>query len=157
MSLVGNFVSPGERSSVDHGSPLQRIMSTHNTTKTINPNAGSYPDDDVEEVFTPIEERHEQITQLARQITRQSTRNEGLHRVQSNGTALEAGDLFDYEEGSDLDPFSENFDVRRWTKLALRNRETAPRTAGISYNNLNVFGYGSEAGEVPLVTSNSRY
>lgn len=140
-ALVGNFAANIDGATMDGGgTALQRMMSHTGPTNTDG-------DNDEEEVFTPIEERHEQITKLARQITRQSTRPGGLHRVATNGSVLAEGDIFDYEEGSDLDPFSENFDVRKWTKLVVRHRDTAPRTSGLAYSNMDVFGYGSDAGE----------
>jgi ATP-binding cassette subfamily G (WHITE) protein 2 (PDR) len=61
----------------------------------------------------------------------------------------EQGNLFEYEEGSDLDPFSDNFDAPKWTRqLAAMREEGAPgRKAGLAYKNMSVHGFGSDAGE----------
>jgi ATP-binding cassette subfamily G (WHITE) protein 2 (PDR) len=65
------------------------------------------------------------------------------------------GNLFDYEEGSDLDPFSNNFDAPKWTRqLASMREEGAPgRKAGLAYKNMSVHGFGSDAGESSLQSS----
>jgi ATP-binding cassette subfamily G (WHITE) protein 2 (PDR) len=57
--------------------------------------------------------------------------------------------LFDYSEGSDLDPFSDSFDARKWTKsmVALQDAETPRRQAGLAYKNMAVHGFGSDAGK----------
>jgi ATP-binding cassette subfamily G (WHITE) protein 2 (PDR) len=100
---------------------------------------------------TTAEQRNEQVTQLARQLTRQSVTAQSLHRAmtsESSANVVDSG-LFEYEKGSDLDPYSPTFDARKWTKsLAQLNRKTLPvRTAGMSYRNMSVHGFGSDAGE----------
>lgn len=107
--------------------------------------------EETEEYFTPQAERREQVVGLARQITRQSitrepTRNT-LNRTTTN-TNVERKDLFDYEPGSDLDPYSDNFNVQKWTRRLVQASGDRPaRTAGIAYRHLSVHGFGSDAGE----------
>ncbi|WWC86557.1 uncharacterized protein L201_001434 [Kwoniella dendrophila CBS 6074] len=81
------------------------------------------------------EQRHKQVTGLARQLSRQS--------VNTNGN----NDIFNYTPDSDLDPFSDNFDARKWVKqMAKASLDSSPRrTAGISYSGLSVHGFGSDA------------
>ncbi|TXT15780.1 hypothetical protein VHUM_00283 [Vanrija humicola] len=135
----------GRRASLAHqaGSPIAR---------TVSLGFRSPRDDDfaeTEEYFTPQAERREEVVNLARNITRQSitreqTRNT-LNRTTTN-TNVERKDLFDYEPGSDLDPYSDNFDVQKWTRRLVQASGDRPhRTAGIAYRNLNVYGYGSDA------------
>jgi ATP-binding cassette subfamily G (WHITE) protein 2 (PDR) len=83
-----------------------------------------------------LHRRETGVAELARQLTRQSTRH-GTHE-----------NLFDYEEGSELDPFSEKFNARRYVKgLASINKGTgAERTSGISYRDMSVHGFGTDAG-----------
>jgi hypothetical protein len=59
------------------------------------------------------------------------------------------GNLFDYEEGSDLDPYSDSFNAKKWTRqMAAIREEGAPgRQAGLAYKNMSVHGFGSDAGE----------
>ncbi|OAL54233.1 BcATRO, ABC transporter [Pyrenochaeta sp. DS3sAY3a] len=76
-----------------------------------------------------------EITELARKFTRQS----GDHVHQNP---------FEAEPGSALDPKSTNFRPRAWTEalihLKSRDPERFPkRTAGISFRNLNVYGFGN--------------
>ncbi|KAL1410781.1 Multidrug resistance protein [Vanrija albida] len=104
--------------------------------------------EEAEEYFTPQHERREEVVTLARQITRQSitrepTRNT-LNRTTTN-TNVERKDLFDYEPGSDLDPYSDSFDVQKWTRRLVQCSGDRPRTAGIAYRHLSVHGFGSDA------------
>ncbi|WWC68268.1 uncharacterized protein I206_102191 [Kwoniella pini CBS 10737] len=81
------------------------------------------------------QERHHQVTGLARQMSRASI-NTG-----------KGNDIFNYNADSDLDPFSDNFDAKKWVKQMSRlSQESTPsRTAGISYSGLSVHGFGSDA------------
>jgi ATP-binding cassette subfamily G (WHITE) protein 2 (PDR) len=147
MSVVGNFsFSNYDRTSQAAGSsPLQ-----HTTGLAYDADGN-----EVEEVFTPMEQREAEVAELARQITRQSISRQNTHqsanplsRMRSNASSI--GDNtspVDYEEGGDLDPYSENFDIKKWTRRAVRhNRDTPQRSSGLAYSNLSVFGYGSESG-----------
>jgi hypothetical protein len=158
MSLVGNFTQNYDRSSQQGGSSLRRAHSNvsyhqddtaqssgqgkshlptiaQGSTQTYPPTDGS----DNDQSSTPmsmtetLHSRSQQITSLARNMSRRS----------------EQGNLFEYEEGSDLDPFSDNFDAPKWTRqLAAMREEGAPgRKAGLAYKNMSVHGFGSDAGE----------
>lgn len=78
-----------------------------------------------------------EVTRLAKQLTRESTR-----LVDAENTFLEVKDE------STLNPHSPNFKARNWMKnlLALTSRDPErypQRRAGISFRNLSVHGYGS--------------
>lgn len=102
------------------------------------------------DTFTGNGNRDEKVNQLARQLTNRSS----LHGGGSGGTN---DDIFAYEKGSDLDPFSETFDAKRWVKtLTGLNRERGSvRASGVSYRNMSVHGFGSDSGEYPVVSERS--
>ncbi|KAF1938793.1 ABC transporter CDR4 [Clathrospora elynae] len=81
--------------------------------------------------------REEAVHQLARRLTSQS-HNSILHQNPFNAPANSA-----------LDPNGEHFNARAWTKamlnLQLQDENAAPtRTAGVSFRDLNVHGFGSD-------------
>lgn len=82
-----------------------------------------------------VQQRSNAIGELARQMSRQYSR--------------QPTNLFDYEEGSDLDPFSGNFDARKYTKTLAQMSSGAgyEKLSGVSYKNMSVHGFGSDAGE----------
>ena len=86
------------------------------------------------------------IANLARQMSRQVSRA-GTAGAGSGGVA---GNVFDYEEGSDLDPYSKAFDAKKWVRSLQRLSEeddgTAQRTSGVAYKGMSVHGFGSDAG-----------
>jgi ATP-binding cassette subfamily G (WHITE) protein 2 (PDR) len=93
----------------------------------------------------PSNERHEEerIVQLARQLSRASTRNFG------DNSNLNPDDVLRPESGTMYDPFSENFNSREWIKSLLaitsRDPEKYPRrTAGLAFKNLSVHGFASD-------------
>lgn len=165
MSLVGNFTQNYDRSSQQGGSALQRAHSnvsyhqddTHSSPihgkshlPTITQEGQSYPttdgalypsgDSEHDQSSTPMSmtdtltSRTQHITSLARNMSRRSEQQ---------------GDLFEYEEGSDLDPFSNNFNAPKWTRrlAALRDEGAPGRQAGLAYKNMSVHGFGSDAGK----------
>jgi hypothetical protein len=169
MSLVGNFTQNYDRSSQQGGSGLQRIHSNvsyhqdeptrssptreKSSLPTINqgsqqtypPTDGTlYPSGSSENdaTSTPmsmtdtLHSRTQNIADLARHMSRRSDSQ---------------GNLFDYEEGSDLDPFSDKFNAPKWTRrLAALREEGAPgRQAGLAFKNMSVHGFGSDAGKCP--------
>ncbi|KAJ6186102.1 CDR ABC transporter [Penicillium mononematosum] len=96
--------------------------------------------EDEDTVQEEEENREALVGQLARQLTRQST------RFSVNGTLDNPFTNGDSE--STLNPNSPNFKVRDWMKMLLAIRSRNPdkypdRTAGISFKNLNVHGFGS--------------
>ncbi|KOS41908.1 hypothetical protein ACN38_g7213 [Penicillium nordicum] len=96
--------------------------------------------DDEDTEHDDEEHREALVGQLARQLTRQSTRvsvSGALDNPFTNG-----------DSESSLNPDSPNFKVRDWMKMVLAIRSRNPdkypdRTAGISFKNLNVHGFGS--------------
>lgn len=67
-------------------------------------------------------------------------------RVSAESKHLEYGSPFDASEDSTLDPNSEKFDAKVWAKRFYETLyATDPaRVMGVSYENLHVFGYGSD-------------
>ncbi|KAK5084523.1 Multidrug resistance protein [Lithohypha guttulata] len=84
------------------------------------------------------EEGNAHVRELARQYTRQSIAS------QSADT-----DVFHAEPDSELDPNSDNFKPRKWTKAMLNMRQKSEgfveRTAGVSFKNMSAWGQASEA------------
>ncbi|RMJ10740.1 hypothetical protein CDV36_009623 [Fusarium kuroshium] len=77
----------------------------------------------------------EEIHELARRIT---TRQSECHD----------GPLFTVDDGGVTDPSSPKFDARAWAKAFYQARVTAakgtaPRTSGIAFKDLDVYGYGT--------------
>lgn len=99
---------------------------------------------------TPVsesgEDRDRQITTLARslsQISRQSSLRAASQPGEGVNTFLDSSD-------PELDPNSDQFKSRKWVKNIIQmtscDSERYPRrTAGVSFRNLNVFGYGTAA------------
>ncbi|GFF23501.1 ABC transporter CDR4 [Aspergillus udagawae] len=82
----------------------------------------------------------EEVTRLARQLTRQSTRFSTSGNVENP--------FLETKEDSTLNPHSPNFKAKNWMKnllaLSSRDPERYPkRVAGVSFKNLSVHGYGS--------------
>ena len=107
----------------------------------------------------------------------ETTTTSPLDCSSSSGTSTEEGKLYESStnssldgfrnpflgvpKGSSLDPASENFSAREWISNLAGFKSKDPRryplrTAGISFENLNVFGFGSPTdyqktvGNVPL-------
>ena len=92
----------------------------------------------------------EEVKRLARQYTKNST----YSNVEGNPFAA--------EEGSVIDPSSDNFRARAWVQSMLKlhsqesEHKTMGRQAGVCFRNLSAHGYGSAAdyqksvGNVPL-------
>lgn len=128
MSIVGNF----QYRDLDRdGMPVQRVPTRRN--EECDEPVGN--DDIGLSRAETLAQRENGVAELARQFTRQSSRH--------------ADNVFDYQEGSDLDPFSENFNARKYTKELGRLAQGAGvnRLAGIAYKNMSVHGYGSDSGE----------
>ncbi|KAK8846877.1 hypothetical protein IAR55_005967 [Kwoniella newhampshirensis] len=174
MSFTGVGMPSHDRTVHHSGAGLERIASrTHYTD--------IHPNDDL-----PIQtdqQRHQELGHLARQLTRQQSQSAnagggqlplGIRRTitrdRKSGVAVdEDGDLpsseqlFSYEQGSELDPFSDKFDAKKWTRLLMRAaKEAGPqRKSGISFRNMGVHGFGSDAdyqktvGNLPLAALGS--
>ncbi|OCF76740.1 ATP-binding cassette, subfamily G (WHITE), member 2, PDR [Kwoniella mangroviensis CBS 8886] len=98
---------------------------------------------------------HRNIGVLARQMSRVSHHNHHQHHQHghhdSDKTLHEGDDgeinPFEYREGSDLDPFSDKFDSKKWTRGFMRAKEASgtTRRSGISFKDMAVHGFGSDA------------
>lgn len=101
--------------------------------------AGTTPTDD------DIGERQEkQLTSLARQMSQISRQSSGDHFEDARNPFLEC------DKDPELNPNSGDFNPRKWLKstlqIASRDPERYPRrTAGLSFRNLSVYGYGTAA------------
>lgn len=167
MSLVGNFTSNFDREAAVGGVPPPEMQarrpsqshfheednrhdrssdsstiaaqnspprSHHHTTGCVE--ADLPYDKDAE--YQETTRREQQVLQLARHLTSQSAYSGSHHQ-----------NPFEAAPGSSLDPSSENFNARAWTKammnLQLSDANAAPpRQAGISFKNLNVHGFGAD-------------
>lgn len=92
---------------------------------------------DLKDMAFNREQQESGVRELARQWTRHST------------TEI-VGDPLQYEKDSPLDPESDNFDPRAWTRSMLHlakddSEHFKFRQAGVSFNNLSVHGFGSAA------------
>ncbi|EER24923.1 multidrug resistance ABC transporter, putative [Coccidioides posadasii C735 delta SOWgp] len=85
-----------------------------------------------------VETREEEVHQLARRFTEQSTYSTTVQNP------------FAADPGSALDPNGDNFNARAWCKAMLRmhtedNQAHPLRTLGVAFSNLNVHGFSSDA------------
>jgi ATPase subunit of ABC transporter with duplicated ATPase domains len=162
MSLVGNFTSNYDREAVSGGVPppemtgrrpsnyndsdqagesdASTIAAVDGSPRSNNQHAdrkdGSYNTHDADELAETAR-REEAVHQLARRLTSQS------HQSSANQNPFNA------EPNSPLDPHGEHFNARAWTKamlnLQLSDENAAPtRTAGVSFRDLNVHGFGTD-------------
>lgn len=109
-------------------------------------------------------DQHETVTHLARQLTAHSLGpdhpnpeliddNRGIEPTDSLDL-----DVFDAKKDSKLDPFSPNFDAMGWARRIMNvyhgDAENNPlRSLGVSFKNLNVYGYGSDSEYQPTVAN----
>jgi ABC-type multidrug transport system ATPase subunit len=105
------------------------------TTAPVHPASGLGDEEEDAEIMTQ-DQRNAEVLQLARKWTTQS------HYSTTGQNVFNAG------EGSPLDPNGENFNARAWCKAMLHMQEEddkahPPRTAGLSFRDLNVHGFGS--------------
>lgn len=85
------------------------------------------------------------VTDLARQLSR---------RISAQSTSALGGQIFDYKQGSDLDPYSDGFDARKWVKhfSRLSEESDAHRMSGVAYKGMGVHGYGTDSGQLVSVS-----
>ncbi|OJZ85975.1 hypothetical protein ASPFODRAFT_135244 [Aspergillus luchuensis CBS 106.47] len=86
-------------------------------------------------------ENQQAITALARSLS---------HLSSKSGIGEGTNTFLDPTSDPELDPNSEQFNSEKWTKNLLRITSRDPdryprRTAGVSFRNMNVFGYGTAA------------
>ncbi|KAI3225108.1 hypothetical protein DTO012A9_4126 [Penicillium roqueforti] len=102
-------------------------------------------------VKTPVSElcdddRDGQITTLARSLSQISRQGSGKASETSEGVNT----FLDPTHDPELDPNGDQFKSRKWVKNFIQMTSHDPdryprRTAGVSFRNLNVFGYGTAA------------
>lgn len=88
------------------------------------------------------EEHQEEIHALAKRLSRTATAQSGWTNVPENPFAS-------FDEESPLNPNGPNFRARSWVKSMLKMSQNEasknpPRTAGVAFKNLSVFGYGQD-------------
>jgi ATP-binding cassette subfamily G (WHITE) protein 2 (PDR) len=120
------------RLGLTHHEPSSSDSSALSLKRRQSLTGGQFDDDDEEA-------RQHRVTALARRFT-------GLSQTQSHDGSINPflGDVRDPQ----LDPFSGKFAVRKWVQhmigLSSRDPDKYPgRTAGVSFRNLNVHGFGS--------------
>lgn len=94
--------------------------------------------DSTDDESSTAEQNDKHVNTLARTMTQASVRND----------QGEYKNPFNASEDPRLDPHSDKFNARAWTKtlvgITSRDPERYPsRTAGIAYSNLNVHGFGN--------------
>lgn len=127
MSYIGHAPINHDRtatySGTAHPSPAQLQVKQHEIPSRDETDTGVSSDSDA----TPTDE----VGQLARYLSTQS----------------QAGNLFEYEKGSSLDPFGDRFDVKLWVrKFATLEDWGTARASGVSFKDMSVFGYGTDSG-----------
>lgn len=124
----------------DDAAPISPVSQSHYELNT---------SDEVSEenMTTPMAEeeiRHKEITTLARSFS-----NASQKAASTNGQHDVINTFLDPTQDPTLDPHSDQFSSLNWVRNMLqmtRDSDLYPkRTAGVSFRNLNVFGYGSGA------------
>ncbi|KAK5441492.1 Multidrug resistance protein [Exophiala xenobiotica] len=146
MSLVGNFTSnydhsvdtqgPGFLSHHRRSSEVEQTYIPYHNHRTANhDDAAAIPEDKLGSSGSSDDEGAERIRDLAQQLTRDSARSYG------------GVNPFNAEPDSALDPSSENFRPRAWTKAMFQLQSSddrfLARTAGIAFRNLSAHGFGA--------------
>lgn len=95
------------------------------------------------------EKQRDEITQIARRLSHLSQRSSGI-RPGAEGGDEPPNPFLDPDADPELNPNSDKFNHRKWVKNILqitsRDPERYPRrTAGVSFRNLNAYGYGTAA------------
>ena len=111
--------------------PVNHALAASQITK---PQTHSHFVEDDGETTVPSPDPSDEINSLARYLSAQQN----------------TGDLFNYEKESVLDPYGGNFDARLWISKFANLDDWASvqaRKSGISFKDLTVFGYGTDAGE----------
>ena len=131
---IGNFATSAATGG-DDTAPMRWLSRTSQT----RPATG---DDGHDRILTSPEQRKADTIGLARHLSQQIPSNE------ANGDQMA---VFNPVKGSDLDPFSPDFDIHKWVKALSRFGHSSgideARKASVAFSNLSVFGYGSDAGK----------
>jgi ATP-binding cassette subfamily G (WHITE) protein 2 (PDR) len=163
MSLLGTInpnLNPG-RTVRGNGGPWQQEINNEQATRSENPLHGKTASIDTNDtIYDKGDEDignasvvEAEVGRLARRLTRQSTH----YSMKGELT----NPFVDSEKDSTLNPHSPDFSPRRWMKTLLAIHSGDPekypqRTAGVSFRNLSVHGFGSptdyqkDVGNVPL-------
>ncbi|GAA5847250.1 hypothetical protein JCM9279_006157 [Rhodotorula babjevae] len=140
MSLVGNFTANGDRENRYNGAGA-----TGNKGERDYMADESSGDDE-----TPEEAQRradQEVTGLARTMSRRSDAAAG---------DTSSDDPLRPTPDSIYDPWSENFNARAWSKAVWSLTNLAHRTAGVAFENLGAYGYGTDSdyqstvGNMPL-------
>lgn len=96
-------------------------------------------------ISEPGDDRDRQITNLAQSLSRISQQSSV-----NTSQAVEGVNAFLDSSDPELDPKSDQFKSRKWVKNIIQMTSRDPdryprRTTGVSFRNLNVFGYGTAA------------
>ncbi|GAA5843073.1 hypothetical protein JCM11251_002723 [Rhodosporidiobolus azoricus] len=148
MSLVGNFTANPDRQEQTTG--VGRRPTRYQDSLQDDTSHDNEPAD-----LTELDERNkarDQVTSLARTMSRRSQRGE---------QGVEPGDPLRPEEGSIFDPWSDSFSYEAWSKAVWEGSSNDPktgphRTAGVAFENLSAYGYGTDSdyqatvGNMPL-------
>ncbi|GAA5895574.1 hypothetical protein JCM6882_000344 [Rhodosporidiobolus microsporus] len=148
-ALVGNFTSTADGQ--DRAQGVGRRLSLHQGDAQLHKGDEQQQQDQVDE-NDPHKARGE-VVELARTMSRRSQPGE---KSLSSG-----GDPFRPEEGSIFDPWSENFNHEAWAKavwdFSANDPKVGPhRTAGVAFENLGAYGFGTDTeyqstvGNLPL-------
>ena len=124
--LAGNITTNYRSLRISGASPQSPAADYPHDDKTLPAGGGTVVDDH--------EDENKEIRQLARQYSRASASESGLHPFD------------EAVAGSEIDPNSDNFNGRAWTKAMLMlqkqsGQENVGRTAGFAFKNLSAFGY----------------
>lgn len=128
---------------------------THNTAQAYEP----YAEKDnsfraTESTADAVAQRSSEVGHLARQMSRTSQLSRHASRQQtrpgltnqvSRVSSTGVNNPFDYEEGSDLDPYSSNFSARKYVRSLATLGKGSERLSGIAFKNLSVSGLQSDA------------
>ncbi|KAF1977467.1 ABC drug exporter AbcA [Bimuria novae-zelandiae CBS 107.79] len=162
MSLVGNFTTNGDRTAAHDGVAAQGAtaseparIGTDSSDSTIaeeketrsrqttgpgdvkDSNFNTTQNSAADSEADSAERRNSAVNALARRFTQQSTTS----TIQQNP--------FTATPDSQLDPNGPHFNARAWAKVMLHTQlddpeAPPPRTAGVAFRDLNVFGFGSD-------------
>ncbi|KAJ5753192.1 ABC multidrug transporter C [Penicillium odoratum] len=135
MSLLGT-INPN-LTEAEQSISVSREVRRHDPAASVSTGETMMEEEKVE--ITNDDQIDEEVTRLARKLTRESTR---FSVTEGENTFLET------KEDSTLNPASPNFRARNWMKnlLALTSRDPErypQRQAGVSFRNLSVHGFGS--------------
>ncbi|KAJ3024293.1 hypothetical protein HKX48_003118 [Thoreauomyces humboldtii] len=110
--------------------------------KATSGSVADLPSDGVQVASSPNEDAR--LTTLARHMSRRMSTRSGMSTMSGMDDPI-----LNHKKISVLDPASPDFNARAWAKSTLRLHAKNPsrnpkRTAGFSYRNLSVYGYGTD-------------